>query len=180
MIRLRRQPGFTLVELVITLLVLGVLVTLAAPSFQGMRDRMRLKAAAEAISSHLQFARSESIKQFSNLYVQVIPGDGSVSANWCLGISSVDSCDCNQAGSCVYGPASNPSEKTLFSAGFPTVSLSSNSSSFKFGGQRARALAAGTITLAGSSGLALEIRVSPTGRILVCSDTVTGYPSCPT
>ncbi len=176
----RRQPGFTLVELVITLLVLGVLVTLASPSFQGMRDRMRLKAAAEAISSHLQLARSESIKQFADLYVQVTPGDGSVSSDWCLGISSVDSCDCTQAGACVYGPASDPSEKTLSSADFTGVTLSSNSSSFEFGGQRARALAAGTVTLAGSGGLALEIRVSPTGRILVCSDNLVGYPSCPT
>lgn len=179
MIRVRRQPGFTLVELVITLLVLGVLVTLAAPSFQGMRDRMRLKAAAEAISSHLQFARSESIKQFADLYVQVIPGDGSVSGDWCLGISSANSCDCTATGSCVFGPSADPSEKTLSSADFPGVSLSSNSSSFEFGGQRARALAAGTITLAGAGAIALQIRVSPTGRILVCSANLIGYPSCP-
>jgi type IV fimbrial biogenesis protein FimT len=54
------QRGFTLIELMITLAVMGVLVTLAAPSFYDFILMQRLKAASQQFVTDMQFARSEA------------------------------------------------------------------------------------------------------------------------
>jgi prepilin-type N-terminal cleavage/methylation domain-containing protein len=52
--------GLTLIELMIALAVVGVLVTLAAPSFYDLLLAQRLKAAAQQFVTDMQFARSEA------------------------------------------------------------------------------------------------------------------------
>ena len=54
--RLRR--GFTLVEVVATLLVIGILAAAAAPRYTDAKLRFQVKAAAQHIRSDLELARS--------------------------------------------------------------------------------------------------------------------------
>lgn len=58
-----RQHGFTLVELLVTIAILGVLTALAAPSFTPLIERWRVRQAAEDLTSSMFFARSEAIKR---------------------------------------------------------------------------------------------------------------------
>ena len=51
---IRRDRGFTLIELMIALVLLGVIVMLALPSFTLMMHNMRLRNSAEAILTGLQ------------------------------------------------------------------------------------------------------------------------------
>ncbi|MDG1461273.1 MAG: prepilin-type N-terminal cleavage/methylation domain-containing protein [Luminiphilus sp.] len=53
--------GFTLVELMVALVVMAILVAIAAPGFQGLIERQRLKAVVETALSDLQVARSEAL-----------------------------------------------------------------------------------------------------------------------
>jgi type IV fimbrial biogenesis protein FimT len=174
----RRQSGFTLIELMVTLLVLGVLVTIAAPSFQEMRDRIRIRSAAEAVYSHIQFARSESIKEYRTLYVRIMPGDGSTSADWCLGISNTTGCDCTAAGSCQFGPTGSLVERTLASTEFEGVTLSANLAEISLEGVHGMSSSTGTITLTSAEGLVVQVTQSRLGRTRHCSDDPLGYPSC--
>jgi type IV fimbrial biogenesis protein FimT len=173
-----RQQGFTLIELMVTLVLLGVLVTIAAPSFQGMRDRLRIRAAAEAVYSHLEFARSESIKEYRTLFVCIMPGDGSTSADWCLGISNATGCDCMTAGSCQFGAAGSLLERTLESSAFEGVTLSANLAEIRLDGTRGLSSSTGTITLTSAGGLVVKVIQSRLGRTRHCSDDPLGYPSC--
>jgi MSHA pilin protein MshA len=50
---MQKQGGFTLIELVITIIVLGILAVVAAPKFLNMQDDARL-AAAQGVKSALQ------------------------------------------------------------------------------------------------------------------------------
>ena len=59
----RRAPGFTIIELMIGIALLGVLMVLAMPSFIQMLHNTKLRAGAEAISSGLQIARSEALRR---------------------------------------------------------------------------------------------------------------------
>lgn len=74
---MRLQGGFTLIEAMLTLAVLGVLIVMAIPSFGNMMEKRRVMGAAEAIYSDLRWARSESIKR--NLRVRVRFTEGT---NW--------------------------------------------------------------------------------------------------
>lgn len=59
---LRRQNGFTLVELMVTIMVLAVLATIAFPSFQSTLRSNRIATASNELIASLALARSEAVK----------------------------------------------------------------------------------------------------------------------
>lgn len=60
---MQRARGFTLVELMITLLVAAVLLTLAAPSLYDFILLQRLKSINAQLVTDMQFARSEALSR---------------------------------------------------------------------------------------------------------------------
>lgn len=58
----RRALGFSLIELMVGLTLLGLLLMLALPSFSEMMQNRKLRASAEAISAGLQAARAEALR----------------------------------------------------------------------------------------------------------------------
>ncbi len=59
------QRGLTLVELIITLVVAGILLGIGVPSMRTMIQDNRLVAAANGLVLTLNYARSEAIKRFA-------------------------------------------------------------------------------------------------------------------
>lgn len=103
--------GFTLVELMVSLLVLAIAAALATPSFVDHVERTRVRGAADAVASLINNARAEAVK--TDLDVNVAMGGGG--AAWCLGGNAAaaptggqpagiaTSCDCNDASACLVG-----------------------------------------------------------------------------
>lgn len=58
-----QAKGFTLIELMITITVVGVLLGISIPSFQSWIERNRIRTAAEGVLNGLQLARVEAIKR---------------------------------------------------------------------------------------------------------------------
>lgn len=63
------QTGFTLIELMVTLLVAALILTVAVPDFRSMMQRNRVAAAANAIVGALAYARSEAVSRGVNVTI---------------------------------------------------------------------------------------------------------------
>lgn len=79
----RTQAGFTLLELVITVAVLAIVLSVGIPSFRDMSNRNRLTSVTNEIVGATQLARMEAIRR--NTRVVVCPttnGSTCAGANW--------------------------------------------------------------------------------------------------
>jgi len=87
------QRGFNLIEILVTLTVLGVLIALGAPSLAEFLQNQQIRAGAEAIVNGLQVARGEAIRR--NLAVQAVlePGSAGWTTGWTVCEATVEPCD---------------------------------------------------------------------------------------
>ena len=61
--------GFTLIEMMITMTISAILLAIAVPSYQSITTNMRMSNEINALSSDLNFARSEAVKRGLNIDV---------------------------------------------------------------------------------------------------------------
>jgi type IV fimbrial biogenesis protein FimT len=64
-----KEPGFTLVELLITIVVLTIVLAAGVPAFQSFIKNNRVTAQANDLVSTIQLARSEALKRGTNTVV---------------------------------------------------------------------------------------------------------------
>lgn len=65
----RRLDGFTLLELMVTLAVAAILVTIAIPSYRGLVQRNALTASVNDLVGDLNYARSEAVTRGQSVYL---------------------------------------------------------------------------------------------------------------
>lgn len=94
------QDGFTIIELMTVVALIGIMAALATPYFASILEGRRLVGSADTLYSALQYARSESIKQNTNVQVYTD------TAAWCIGIDDAAgglNCDCTDPATCTVG-----------------------------------------------------------------------------
>ena len=175
-----RPSGFTLLELLVTMALVGLLAGLAAPAMGRLLDTARLRSAAEAFSQELQQARNHALTHQQNVYFSL-----SVAAHrWCYGWSEHSSCDCRagdlEKTACRTGSDSEQRIHRRLSTDFPSVKLETNRQAtvrtVHFSPLRGTA-SADTCELHNDAGK-LQVIVSPLGRVRICSTDGRGYPAC--
>lgn len=89
------QRGFTLVELLVVVVVVGIGFSLAVPSFQGMQARNRLATQTNDLISAINLARSEAGRVGGIVTLQAadpVAGD-EFGAGYCIVIGDPGDCD---------------------------------------------------------------------------------------
>ena len=84
-----RATGFTLIEAVFVLAVLGIILSAAVPSYSSYLARQRLRHVAEMLELDLRRARALSVDEGRNIYVSFQSGP-----QWCWGASRNAPCGC--------------------------------------------------------------------------------------
>lgn len=148
--------GFTLVELVVTIAVGGILVALAVPSFRTFIQNSRLTAQTNSLVTSLDYARSEAIKR--DAAVSVCAADAN--ATTCNGSATWST------GWIVQDPSSATPLQTVppTTGGVALTAATAGPITFNQNGTTGGAV---SFTVCDSRGAAYahEIEVSPSGRI---------------
>jgi type IV fimbrial biogenesis protein FimT len=156
--------GMTIIELVVVLIVVGVVVTLAAPSMRGMMARQRVQSVQADLLTDLQLARSEMAQRSgtSTTVAVTFGGDAEVTCYTLHAkVAGID-CDCTRgAGSaCAPVPVGTPSPEIR------TLQLA-----------RANGV---SVAVSSPSGTRLEFKppkglVEPPDMVIEVRDTVSGH-----
>lgn len=196
-VHIRSLRGFTLLEIMITMTILGIVLAIGIPSMNGIMETKRLVTATEQIYEHVQQARLEAIARSSNFYVN-FNADGS--ATWQYGFSATNNCDLSQAtntgaSACVTiiddGDGSVHGRNGVTDTGdlvltrftnadyqnvSMTLALAGGASQLTFDPLRGTSNG-GDITLTSASGKNLKVKVGLLGQLRICSPdgSVPGY-----
>ena len=91
-----RYLGLTLLELLVTVSILTLAVTLGVPSISGAQRNLQLKGATETVYFTFQKARSFAIAKGVDITISLREG-----ADWCVALSDAGECDCMARKQCL-------------------------------------------------------------------------------
>lgn len=125
--------GFTLIETLVVIAVVGILIALAAPSFQSVIMKNKVQAAASEFQSAMALARSEAVKRGGDARITVVANSlSSGSAVWTSGLTVFYDTTTNANGNAPPSDASKLIMKT--SAMDPDVLATVNFNAVTFNG----------------------------------------------
>ena len=168
----RADKGFTLIELMVVIAVVAVLLTIAAPSYQKLIERNRLKEASQAFKSDLQFARMEAIKRSRNVLLELSLDLGT--GAWCYGVRTLPpevddithanaTCDCEEGDTTAEHYCDI---KRVDGATYPVASVAAGGKTV-FDFRRGTTWASPSFELT-TRHYAAQVRVNDAGRVDVC------------
>ena len=124
---MERQQGFTLVELLITIVVVSILLATAVPSFMQAIKNNRVAGQANSFVVSTQMARNEAVKRgasttvcAANTAMNACSGSNDWSTGWIVfsdlnrnGVVNAGTGACLETEDCLLGAVNGPEKSTL-------------------------------------------------------------------
>ena len=170
----KSQVGITLIEVIITFAIIGILAAMAIPSFKDQFENRRLKGAAESLFGSLQNAKAEAIK--TNTPIRVVFSTTTINtlhSTWCFGMTTAgtNTCDCDASShDCTPG-------SVIDSSDFRNISVTFDDDNTRgFDPLRGNSIDAsgsvsasnGIVTFSAGNNKTIGVNTFPIGRIKVC------------
>ncbi|WP_435235117.1 GspH/FimT family pseudopilin [Psychromonas sp. PT13] len=172
-----KHGGLTLIELMISLAVLAILMSIGIASYSGLFSQQALINRTERIYHFLRLANTQAVKFNHKVYVQFC--QLSTTDNWKMAMSANSGCDCFTLNSCQLDGIEVIEDvadgKTLLTSA-ADITFSGEQASYspmRFG------INTGSITLSGTNGLKLKV-IQSTMRLRICAPEKDqlGYKKC--
>ena len=158
---LMKNQGFTILELMITLVIMAVLLAWGVPSFQEIIRQNRITTETNDFTTMLNLARSEAVKRGMTITVSSASGDDDWSDGYSMAVAST-------------GEELRTAE-ALHSGGSLTSSGTKSSFSFNSQGYLTASTGAATLTMCqDNTTKGRSISIAGTGRVSV--STITTCP----
>lgn len=185
----RRVKGFTMLELMITLMVVAIAVALAVPSFENINQKRQTTSQAEELASFLAFAHSEAVKMNEPVSVSLVHNNAN---SWCIGANEgTGGCDCEETNTAAANYCSIDGVAVMMgSSTQPKSSMSAHSADTTFAFDPVRGILDTAdlgqdheFRLQSDNGkFALQVDIGPTGKVRVCNPDATkevpGFDLC--
>lgn len=160
---LRIQTGFTLIELMITVAIMSIMLTVGLPSFQSLIASSRVTSTTNAMVSALQLARSEALRQHKSVVV-AHKQSGTWQDGWDVFVDLNDD-EIPQENEQILA-------STIFDSVKATVTIKSSYSDFVIYDATGRVSSSSSGTIGGnftfcSSGTYRKVTIAGTGRIRI-------------
>jgi len=179
-IKNKPNQGFTLVELLVVIALIGIALMIATPSFSDFFAKQKLRGLGGELLFFTKLAKAEAAKKSSKTYIVF---NKASNTSWCIGLSEDDdSCDCTTVDSCMVDGI----ERVISSTDYANVSFDTNTfagGKFSISPYKGRSIG-GTATFSiTADGVTkdLSLKRSSMGRDKICSPSGNSlrYPVCP-
>lgn len=170
--RRRPQHGWTLIEGSMVLAVTSLVVGLAAPSFETLRQRHELEALAAQFETDVAYVRSLAVARNETVRL-AFAGEACYVAH----TGPATECTCNADGSATCQGGGAVLRAAAVKPG-TRVALQSNVASMAFDGSRGTVAPTGTLRFSAPDGTSIRAVVNIVGRVRNCSPTLPGYARC--
>jgi type IV fimbrial biogenesis protein FimT len=184
-----RNRGFSLIEVLMSIVLLGIGIALALPSYRDMVEKRQITNGAEQLASFVNTAQGIAMKTNQ---VVTVSYSRSADDDWCVGaVSGTTACDCtenNTAAADYCQIATQPFILNNSHAGdLELMHAMNGDGSYAFDPVRGLLLDLDdslTVELRSpNEDFRLNMVVNSSGRVILCSDgsdhSVPGYEACP-
>ena len=204
-IKVRVNRGFTLVEVMITVVIVAIGVALAMPTWENAVQKRNVTSASEELAAFIAHAQTEAVRL--NDVVSIVSKRSADGSDWCLGAidgqtmadNGVSACNCDFGSGSPLHCEVRGQRQVLRDESFEYHSMESamvgatnnNSFSFRFDPIRGiKTNPSGSVVnvdhsfavISENGKHKLQVEVSVTGRVRICSPlaakAVPGYKSC--